>query len=153
VFDFDIVPIYSSINSMANFDTPTVGSIKVVLSGKAFYPEHEIMARHNLEEFGRGNLGKFFEFCTFITFVLGEYFPRITVELCNELTKNDLRVDDMFLALLCFIHPPHQPVQQKYVRLLLIFAHANRMAYLLNSMENVSFRCLECLLLFLGNHR
>lgn len=64
----------------------------------------------------------------------------MTVELRNELTKSDLKAEEMMHVLLCFLHPPHQPVQQKYVRSLTIFAHVHRMAYLLNSMQNVSFQ-------------
>lgn len=63
----------------------------------------------------------------------------MTIELRNELAKKDLRSCDMLNSLLCFLHPPHQPVQQKFIRPLIIFARVHRMVYLLNSMENVSF--------------
>jgi hypothetical protein len=61
------------------------------------------------------------------------------VELRKELAKNDLRADDLIHALLCYIHPPHQPVQEKFIRPLLIFAHDHLMNYVFNAMENVSF--------------
>jgi len=74
--DFEIVPFYSSPSGLSEFDTEEDGSIKVLLSGNTFYPDYNVMALHNLDSFGRGNDG--------------EYFPKMTVELRNELTKNHL---------------------------------------------------------------
>ncbi|KAI6184088.1 BTB domain-containing protein [Aphelenchoides bicaudatus] len=122
MFGFEIVPMYSNADGLSNFDTESGGSIKLVNAGKVFYPKHDVMDLHNLGEFGRGSKG--------------EYFPCITVELRNELAKNDLKFDGMLQAMLCFLHPPHQPVQKKYVRSLVIFAHVHRMDYLLNCMQN-----------------
>lgn len=68
------MPIYSSADSLINFDTATDGSIELMLSGKAFYPNREIMAMHNLQEFGRGNVGKLLKDLVYITF---ENFRRI----------------------------------------------------------------------------
>jgi hypothetical protein len=60
LFEFNIVPFYSSADSLFSFDTATDDSIKIMLAGKAFYPNREIMAMHNLQEFGRGNFGRRF---------------------------------------------------------------------------------------------
>lgn len=123
-----------------NFDVEGDNTITLAVSGHKFYPDKEIMSKHNLEEFGRGNCGKFIDSASSnrsFYRILGEYFPQMTVELRKELARTDTRPEEIIHALLCFLHPPHQSVQRKHIRPLVIFAYVHRMEYLLHCMENV----------------
>jgi hypothetical protein len=138
ILGFDVVPSCYSANALFDLETESANSIKMMVAGKAFYPSYNVMTLHNLDAFGRGNLGMSLLLIPENTLILGEYFPQMTVELIKELEKNDLHAVDLFYAMFYYLHPPHEPIQQKYVRPLLIFAHVHCMPYLLNSMENVS---------------